>query len=149
MKPILLFSDNIPDELVRGAHPHDYEEVEHFEAQFLTHDNRLIARIPWKTPNGSVVPVTFSVATGAPGDIYLCDEAMSTLDSKGILQYSGEQRVAEVQSTPESSFTAFIEHTPASHKNSNVLGSHALGKLGLQITEKSFCFCFNAEFQNL
>ncbi|CAL5227830.1 g10858 [Coccomyxa viridis] len=139
MQPILAFSDGMPDELVRGSHPHDYEEVDHFDPVITDYNGNLIARIPLKTPTGKAVVVSFVCATGARS-IYLCAEALHALDSKGVLQHSGEQRVAEILYKKESVFTAVVEQTPTSHKNSNVLGCHALGKLGLHSTESGSFF---------
>ena len=64
IEELLLHDEDFPEEYVHMAHPGDYKAVQEFKPQFIMHShfgrhNRLIARVAWKTGNGTVLPMSF------------------------------------------------------------------------------------------
>ena len=104
------------------AHPGDYKEVQEFKLQFIVHShfgryNRLIARVACKTKNGTMVPMSFVCDTRALSHIYLSNDALRTLDSKGLLLKDDKDTpYVKIHTSKDSMFPATIEETPQAYK---------------------------------
>lgn len=150
IEELFLHDEDFPENYVHMAHPGDYKEVQEFKPQFIVHShfgrhNRLIARVAWMTGNGTMVPMSFVCDTGAPSHIYLSNEALRTLDSKGLLlRDEKDTPYLKIHTNRDSVFPATIEETPQAHKRANILGLKSLKKLHLHLTDGGFSF--NKEF---
>ena len=153
IEELLLHDEDFPEEYVHMAHPGDYKAVQEFKPQFIMHShfgrhNRLIARVAWKTGNGTVLPMSFICNTGAPSHIYLSGDALRALDGAGLLLKDDEDMpYAKIHANRDSVFSAAIELTPQVHKSANILGLKSLKRLHLRLTDDGFSF--DNEFEYL
>ena len=149
---LLLRDQDFPGNYVNMAHPDDYIEVAEFEPHFIMHSrggehNRLIARVPWQTRTGTMLPMSFVCDTGAPGPMYLSEEARRTVESKGLLltDLQGQEYV-RIHVDNDNMFRALIEPTPPAHGGANILGLKAWRKLHLHVTDDEFHFKNSFEY---
>ena len=146
IEELLLHDEDFPEEYVHMAHPGDYKAVKEFKPQFIMHSqfgrhSRLIARIAWKTGNGTMVPMSFICNTGAPSHIYLSKDALRTLNNAGLLLMDDtEMPYVKIHTNRDSVFSALIEETPEVHKSANTLGLKSLKRLQLHLTDGGFSF---------
>ena len=150
IEELYLHDEDFPEDYVHMAHLGDYKEVQEFKSQFIVHSyfgrhNRLIARVPWRTKNVTMVPMSFVCDTGAPSHIYLSNEALRTLDNKGLLLRDDKDTpYVRIHTSKDSAFPAAIEETPQAHKSANILGLKSLKRLHLHLVDDGFSF--NKEF---
>ena len=137
IEELFLHDEDLPDNYVHMAHPEDYTEVNNFKPHFIVHSHfgrhyRLIVRVAWRTGDGIMVPMSFVCDTGAPSHIYLSNEALRALDSKGLLLRDDKDTpYVKVHTNRISVFPATIEETPHTHKDANILGLKSLKRLHL------------------
>lgn len=146
IEELLLHDEDFPDDYVHMAHPGDYKEVREFKPQFIIHShfgrhNRLIARVAWKTENGTMIPMSFVCDTGAPSHIYLSNKALRVLNSNNlVLKDEKDTAYVSIHTDHKSTFPATIEETPHVHRDANILGLKSLKRLHLRLTEDKFGF---------
>ena len=148
---LLLRSSDFPKEYVEMAHPDDYKEFSEFKPQFIVHDDlfshKFLARVAWKTSEGTVVPMTFVCDTGLPEHIYLSRKAIDVLSSKGLFvknELEGLAPFLRMHRNKTSVFTAAPRWTPhpiyTEMGNANILGAKALSQLHFRLEDNGFSF---------
>lgn len=143
---LLLHDEDFPNNYVHMAHPNDYKETNSFFPCFTYHSHfgrhdRLIARVAWKTSDGTVIPMSFVCDTGAPSHIYLSPEAMSVLDrNKLLLKDERDTPYVNMHINKNDTFPATVEETPSVHKHANILGLKSLKRLQFSLKGNNFSF---------
>ena len=130
-----------PDSFVRMKHPEDGILADNpVEPEFIRHKRphhqSLLLRVSFKLANGKFAPFTFACDTGAPSSFYLSPETDKILAAGGrrLEDEAGNTYIEVLERN------ASTRETPPTHQPGNILGLTMLGRLGLSVDDKSFCF---------
>ena len=153
--PDLVLTDaDFPREYKNKTHPEDYlvsaspikPLMVDFEGRRAGH-RRLICRISWQLQDGTFLPMSFVVDTGAPSHFYLCDQAFDLLVEGGRLKKDGNGNDYLVVF----SRNALVAETPENHRPANILGLTMISELrgifvGGEVPQGEFRFGTSFDF---
>jgi hypothetical protein len=134
---VLIGKEDFPDNYVNMAHAGDYKpSSEAISPSFIynrggiKHD-RIIARVAWKCPNGSFMPMSYICDTGATRQIYLSKLGFLVLAEKGLIMQDPElgTKYALVNGKKVA-----ILPTPITFEPANLIGLPLLARFGLTLS---------------
>lgn len=128
---LLLQEADFPDYFINMAHPDDLKPLDTpLEPEFIEHDgifghHRLLFRVSFKMNDGTFVPFTFVIDTGAPFHFYLEESTSKTLHRGGRILSADVSDYMDVVGTK-----AAVHETPSTYPPANIIGLKMLRILG-------------------
>jgi len=135
-----LTDDDFPSNFLYMHHPEDYIITPTpVTPQMIYHNpdfahKRLILRISWKVGESKYMPMSFVCDTGAPGFLYIGNNAgRNILQSHAIIK-TGEMDILFATIEGEK---VMVREVPVQHHPANIMGLTLLKKWGLSLDPKN------------